>query len=210
VLVLVRESPDQRWHRGGRPVAQRSQCASRIARHERFPVGQRAGKLALNRFCLGREVDEDADGLEPDVGAIVAKQVDQQGDRVRADVASCIECRLVELDDARAQEGPQERQRIRASFDQLLVSEGPGRRVLGDQASDPSTHRGGVLRVRGRGWTRRVGDTREAARRTRTGGQDEKNEKERAERGETDGLHGRHHAGHHARDDRARTRPPAR
>src|SRR5262249_37272386 len=85
VWILVRKSIDESCYRRAGPVAQSAQGACGIARNRRILVSQGPPQRRLNRFCMGRQVNQGIDGAAPDGVRLMPQQVDQQRNGGRTD-----------------------------------------------------------------------------------------------------------------------------
>jgi hypothetical protein len=82
----VGKSIDESGYRRTGPLAQRPHGACGIARDHRILVSQRPSQCWLNRFRIGRQVDEGISGKAPKGDLFMPKQLDQQGNGRRTDL----------------------------------------------------------------------------------------------------------------------------
>ena len=143
VWVLVRERLDERAYRRTGPIAQRAEGTCGIASDLRILVSQCPSQRRLNRFCLGRKVDQGIDGVASDRNPPITKQVHEQRNGRRTDPPDDFQRLQMQVLIATAEELFQQGQRTIRALDQGGFSGCPDLRVAGRDAIGPVT--GGSL-----------------------------------------------------------------
>jgi hypothetical protein len=140
----VRESLDQGAYRRTGPLAQRAQGTCGIARDQRVLVSQCPSQRRLNRFGIGRQVNQGINGAAPDRDPLITKQVHQQRNGGRTDPPDDFKSLQMQVFIRTVEESSQQRQRTPCPLDQGGFGDGPDLGVVGHQAIFPVRHPGGV------------------------------------------------------------------
>jgi hypothetical protein len=98
----------------------------------------------LNRFGLGRQVNEGINGGAPDGDALIPKQVRQQRNGGRTDPPDNLKSHQMKAFIVALKKSSQQRQRTPRPLDQVGFRFCPDLRVFGHQAIFPVTHLGRV------------------------------------------------------------------
>src|SRR5262249_20709898 len=106
----------------------------------------------LNRFCIGRQVNQGISGELSDGGSMMPKQVHKQRNGRRTDTPDDFKSLLMQVFITTVEEPSQQRPRTTSPVYQSGLGGYPNFRVVGQQAICPITHQG---RIRGEGRLRR-------------------------------------------------------
>ena len=93
----------------GLALAQSAQGTCGIARDHRILVSQRPSQRRLNRFCIGRQVDQGISGKAPEGDLLMPKQLDQQRNGRRTDLPDDFKRLLMQVFIVTGEESSQQR-----------------------------------------------------------------------------------------------------